>query len=122
MLGVINVHPASSGPDMLLLLLKALISISAPFSGCSSTFSFTIKGAEAEAFKVLDTMQMAMLAVSLGGTETLVQHPASMTHSSVPPERRAQIGITDNLIRISVGIENPADIIADLAQALDAIQ
>jgi methionine-gamma-lyase len=45
-----------------------------------------------------------------------------MTHSSVPPERRAQIGITDNLIRISVGIENPADIIADLAQALDAIQ
>jgi methionine-gamma-lyase len=67
-------------------------------------------------------MQMAMLAVSLGGTETLVQHPASMTHSSVPPERRAQIGITDNLIRISVGIENPADIIADLAQALDAIQ
>jgi len=90
-------------------------------SGCSSTFSFTIKGGEAEAFKVLDAMQMAMLAVSLGGTETLVQHPASMTHSSVPPAHRAQIGITDNLIRISVGIENPCDIIADLAQALNAI-
>ena len=91
-------------------------------SGCSSTFSFTIKGGEQEAFKVLDAMQMAMLAVSLGGTETLVQHPASMTHSSVPEAHRAEIGITDNLIRISVGIENPADIIADLAQALDAIQ
>jgi len=90
-------------------------------SGCASTFSFTIKGAEPEAFKVLDSMQMAMLAVSLGGTETLVQHPASMTHSSVPPEHRQQIGITDNLIRISVGIENPDDIIADLAQALSAI-
>jgi methionine-gamma-lyase len=90
-------------------------------SGCSSTFSFTIKGGEAEAFKVLDSMQMAMLAVSLGGTETLVQHPASMTHSSVNPARREEIGISDNLIRISVGIENPADIIADLDQALAMI-
>ena len=91
-------------------------------TGCASTFSFTITGGESEAFKVLDSMQMAMLAVSLGGTETLVQHPASMTHSSVPEERRAEIGITDNLIRISVGIENPADIIADLAQALATIK
>lgn len=90
-------------------------------SGCASTFSFAIKGSESEAFKVLDSMQMAMLAVSLGGTETLVQHPASMTHSSVAKERRDEIGITDNLIRISVGIENPADIIADLAQALEQI-
>ncbi|MGB1236745.1 MAG: cystathionine gamma-synthase family protein [Pseudomonadales bacterium] len=87
-------------------------------SGCASTFSFTISGGEAEAFKVLDNMKMAMLAVSLGGTETLVQHPASMTHSSVPFERRQQIGITENLIRISVGIESPDDIIADLSQAL----
>ncbi|EPJ49710.1 MAG: hypothetical protein OFPI_23070 [Osedax symbiont Rs2] len=91
-------------------------------TGCASTFSFTITGGEREAFKVLDSMQMAMLAVSLGGTETLVQHPASMTHSSVPEDRRAQIGITDNLIRISVGIENPDDIIADLAQALATIK
>ncbi|MEM5528787.1 cystathionine gamma-synthase family protein [Gammaproteobacteria bacterium AS21] len=90
-------------------------------SGCASTFSFTVKGGEAQAFKVLDSMQMAMLAVSLGGTETLVQHPASMTHSSVPADRRQQIGVTDNLIRISVGIENPQDIIADLSQALAKI-
>lgn len=87
-------------------------------SGCSSTFSFAIKGGECEAFQVLDKMQIAMLAVSLGGTETLIQHPASMTHSCVPVERRAEIGIGDNLIRISVGLENPEDIIADLEQAL----
>ncbi|GAA6151069.1 cystathionine gamma-synthase family protein [Pseudoteredinibacter isoporae] len=87
-------------------------------SGCSSTFSFAIKGGEKEAFAVLDNMQIAMLAVSLGGTETLIQHPASMTHSCVPAERRAEIGIGDNLIRISVGLENPEDIIADLEQAL----
>jgi len=87
-------------------------------SGCSSTFSFVIKGGEAEAFKVLDNMSLAILAVSLGGTETLIQHPASMTHSCVPAERRAEIGITDNLIRISIGLENAEDLIADLAQAL----
>ncbi|WP_299770048.1 cystathionine gamma-synthase family protein [uncultured Pseudoteredinibacter sp.] len=86
--------------------------------GCGSTFAFAIKGGEKEAFTVLDKMQIAMLAVSLGGTETLIQHPASMTHSCVPPERRAEIGIGENLIRISVGLENPEDIIADLEQAL----
>lgn len=89
--------------------------------GCGSTFSFTISGGEIEAFKVLDSMQLAMLAVSLGGTETLIQHPASMTHSCVPPERRAEIGISDSLIRISIGLESPADLIADLEQALAAI-
>lgn len=87
-------------------------------TGSGSTFSFEIAGDESAAFKVLDSMQIAMLAVSLGGTETLVQHPASMTHSSVPEERRLQIGITDSLIRISIGIENTDDIIADLDQAL----
>ena len=87
-------------------------------TGAASTFSFEIEGGEAEAFRVLDAMTIAMLAVSLGGTETLIQHPASMTHSSVPPERRAEIGISDSLIRLSVGLENPDDIIADLEQAL----
>ncbi len=87
-------------------------------SGAASTFSFEIEGGEEEAFRVLDAMTIAMLAVSLGGTETLIQHPASMTHSSVSPERRAEIGISDSLIRLSVGLENPDDIIADLEQAL----
>lgn len=89
--------------------------------GCSSTFSFAIAGGEAEAFAVLDRMQIAMLAVSLGGTETLIQHPASMTHSCVPFERRQEIGIGENLIRLSVGLENPDDLIADLEQALSVL-
>ena len=58
------------------------------------------------------------LAVSLGGTETLASHPASMTHLSVPDERKAALGITDNLVRISIGIEDPDDLIADFEQAL----
>lgn len=90
--------------------------------GCGSTFSFTIDGDESAAFRVLDAMNIAVLAVSLGGTETLIQHPASMTHSSIPEQHRREIGITDNLIRLSVGLENPQDIIADLAQALRTIE
>jgi cystathionine beta-lyase/cystathionine gamma-synthase len=61
------------------------------------------------------------LAESLGGVETLISHPASMTHSSIPPEIRKEIGITDGMIRLSVGIEDIEDLIADLDQALAAI-
>jgi cystathionine beta-lyase/cystathionine gamma-synthase len=61
------------------------------------------------------------LAESLGGVETLVSHPATMTHASVPPERRAAIGITDGLVRISAGIEDIEDLAADLAQALEKV-
>ena len=91
-------------------------------SGSGSTFSFEILGDESDAFKVLDTMKIAMLAVSLGGTETLIQHPASMTHSSVPKERRDEIGISDSLIRISIGLEDADDIMADLDQALATLE
>lgn len=87
-------------------------------SGAGSTFSFEVKGGEQAAFKVLNSLKLVKLAVSLGGTESLAQHPAAMTHSGVPKERRELIGVTDGLIRISVGIEDPQDIIADLAQAL----
>ena len=66
-------------------------------------------------------MRVAKLAVSLGGTETLASHPAAMTHLSVPEERKAQLGITDNLVRVSIGIEDPDDIIADFEQALAAV-
>jgi methionine-gamma-lyase len=83
-----------------------------------STFSFDVNGGEEEAFAVLDRLQVMKLAVSLGGTETLISHPASTTHSGVPREMREEIGLTDATIRISVGIENPADLIADLEQAL----
>ena len=61
------------------------------------------------------------LAESLGGVETLISHPATMTHASVPPERRQQIGITDDMVRVSVGIEDVDDLKEDLAQALDAV-
>ncbi len=83
-----------------------------------STFSFDIEGGEAEAFAFLDRLRIMKLAVSLGGTETLISHPASTTHSGVPRDLREEIGLTDALIRISVGIENADDLIADLEQAL----
>jgi methionine-gamma-lyase len=86
-----------------------------------STFSFEIHGGEAEAFRLLNTLQVVKLAVSLGGTETLMEHPATMTHSDIPPYRQLEMGITPSMVRISVGLEHPADVIADLAQALDAI-
>jgi methionine-gamma-lyase len=86
-----------------------------------STFGFIVKGAEAEAFRLLDSLQVIKLAVSLGGTETLISHPASTTHSGVPKQTRERLGITDGLIRISVGIEDAGDLIADLGAALDAV-
>lgn len=87
-------------------------------TGAGSTFSLFIKGGEAESFKFLDALKIAKLAVSLGGTETLASHPAAMTHLSVPQERKDALGITDNLVRISIGIEDADDLIADFEQAL----
>ena len=90
-------------------------------TGAGSTFSLFIKGGEAESFRFLDALKIAKLAVSLGGTETLASHPAAMTHLSVPDERKKALGITDNLVRVSIGIEDADDLIADFAQALDAV-
>ncbi|MCW1401148.1 cystathionine gamma-synthase family protein [Novosphingobium sp. MW5] len=90
-------------------------------TGAGSTFSVFIKGGEAESFRFLDALKIAKLAVSLGGTETLASHPASMTHLSVPDERKAMLGITDSLVRISIGIEDADDLIADFEQALAAV-
>jgi cystathionine beta-lyase/cystathionine gamma-synthase len=67
---------------------------------------------------VCNRVRLMALAESLGGVETLISHPASMTHASVPPDRRAAIGLTDSLVRVSAGIEDPADLIDDLTQAL----
>jgi methionine-gamma-lyase len=83
-----------------------------------STFSFDIQGGEAEAFRVLNHLQLIHLAVSLGGTESLMEHPATMTHADVAPEKQIEMGITPSMLRISVGIEHPEDVIADLRQAL----
>ena len=90
-------------------------------SGAGSTFSLYLKGGEAEAFAFLDALKIAKLAVSLGGTETLASHPAGMTHLSVPDERKRALDIGDNLVRISIGVEDAGDLIADFGQALDAI-
>ena len=89
--------------------------------GAGSTFSLLLKGGEAECFRFLDSLKIAKLAVSLGGTETLASHPASMTHLSVPDERKAALGIGDNLIRISIGIEDADDLITDFEQALEQV-
>jgi methionine-gamma-lyase len=86
--------------------------------GPGSTFSFEVKGGEAEAFSVLNRLKVIKLAVSLGGTETLASHPATMTHSDITREEQVRLGITPALIRLSVGIEHPDDLIADLDQAL----
>jgi methionine-gamma-lyase len=89
-------------------------------TGAGSTFSFDIKGGEHQAFAFLNALQVFKLAVSLGGTESLASHPAAMTHSGVPADVRDRIGVLDTTIRLSVGIEHPDDLIADLAQALTA--
>ena len=87
-------------------------------TGPGSTFSIEIRGGQSEAFKTLNALRIFKLAVSLGGTESLASHPASTTHSGVPAETRSRLGVTDGLIRLSIGIEHADDLIADLAQAL----
>ncbi|MDQ0560545.1 methionine-gamma-lyase [Rhizobium mesoamericanum] len=89
-------------------------------SGAGSTFSFDIKGGQPASFKFLNALQIFKLAVSLGGTESLASHPATMTHSGVPADVRQRIGVLESTIRLSIGIEHPDDLVADLQQALDA--
>jgi methionine-gamma-lyase len=89
--------------------------------GTGTMISFELKGGLEAGRKLMNNVKMCILAVSLGGVETLIQHPASMTHSKVSATAKAAAGITDGLVRFSVGIENVEDIIADLKQALDKI-
>ncbi len=89
--------------------------------GAGSTFSFDIVGGKAAALQFLNSLQIFKLAVSLGGTESLASLPASMTHSGVPADIRKKIGVLDSTIRLSIGIENPSDLIADIAQALNEV-
>lgn len=89
--------------------------------GAGSTFSFDLKGGKAAAFALLDNVQLIKLAVSLGGTESLMCHPGSTTHSNVPEDVRKKIGFTDGLVRLSIGIENADDLVEDLRQALEKV-
>ncbi|HPG34113.1 MAG TPA: PLP-dependent transferase, partial [Lentimicrobium sp.] len=87
--------------------------------GFGSMISFELKGGLTAGKVLMDNVKLAILAVSLGGVETLIQHPASMTHSKVPHEAKIKAGISDGLVRYSVGIEDVDDLIADLKQGLD---
>lgn len=87
-------------------------------SGAGSTFSFDIRGGEKAAFAFLNALEIFKLAVSLGGTESLASHPAAMTHSGIPFEVRQRIGVLETTVRLSIGVEHPDDLIADLTQAL----
>ncbi len=89
--------------------------------GPGTMISFELKDGLEAGRKLMNNVRLCILAVSLGGVETLIQHPASMTHSKVSATAKAAAGITDGLVRFSVGIENVEDIIADLKQALDKI-
>ena len=90
-------------------------------SGPGSLIAFDVEGGEAGAFRMLNALRLVKLAVSLGGTESLAEHPGSMTHADIPPDGQARMGITPGLVRLSVGVEHVADIIADLRQALEAV-
>lgn len=93
----------------------------AQMNGFGSMMSFGLKGGYEAGKKLMDHLHLAILAVSLGGVETLIQHPASMTHAGVSKENKLAAGITDDLVRFSVGIEDVEDIISDLKQALESI-
>jgi len=90
--------------------------------GVGGMITFELKGGFDAGKVVMDNVKLCQLAVSLGGVETLIQHPASMTHLSMGAKARAEAGITEGLVRLSVGIENVNDIIADLEQAFDKIK
>jgi cystathionine gamma-lyase len=87
-------------------------------NGASGVVTFFLKGGLPEARQFLERLEVFTLAESLGGVESLVDHPAIMTHASVPPEARAKLGISDSLVRLSIGIEDVGDLVADLEAAL----
>jgi methionine-gamma-lyase len=89
--------------------------------GPGGMISFEVDGAEPDAFRFLDSLRLFKLAVSLGSVESLAEHPCSMTHCEAGPEVNADIGITESLVRLSIGVEHPDDLIADIAQALEAM-
>ncbi len=80
--------------------------------------SFDLRGGEREAFRFLNALKLVRLAVSLGGTKTLAEHPATMTHSDLDSGTKSMLGVSDRMIRMSIGVEYYADIISDLEQAM----
>ena len=88
-------------------------------SGFGGMITFFVRGGLPVARTLLESVNIFALAESLGGVESLIEHPAIMTHASVPADIRASLGITDGLIRLSVGVEDANDLLADISQALD---
>ena len=91
------------------------------FTSSGAMISFEIKGGEKEAFKFLNNLNLIKLAVSLGSTESLAQHPATMTHAGMENTEKEKYGITPSLVRLSIGVENPSDLIFDIENALQAV-
>jgi methionine-gamma-lyase len=91
------------------------------YTSAGAMMSFSVKGGEAEAFRLLNALELCKLAVSLGSTESLAEHPATMTHAGVDAQLKEKIGITPSLIRLSVGVERAEDLIDDLRQALEKV-
>jgi len=91
------------------------------YTSSGAMISFDIKGGEKEAFTFLDNLQLIKLAVSLGGTESLAEHPYTMTHADVPMDDKNALNLTEKMVRVSVGVEYHGDIIADIAQALEKV-
>jgi methionine-gamma-lyase len=89
--------------------------------GYGAMVSFDIKGGELAAFAFLNHLKLIKLAVSLGSTESLAEHPATMTHAGTDPVEREKHQVTENLVRLSIGVEHPDDLIRDLKQALEAV-
>ena len=89
--------------------------------GPGAMISFWIDGGEEEAFRFIDSLNLIHLAVSLGSTETLVEHPATMTHTGVDPDEKKKLRVNGSLVRLSIGVENPDDLIHDISNAFDAI-
>ncbi|MFZ4576898.1 MAG: cystathionine gamma-synthase family protein [Myxococcota bacterium] len=89
--------------------------------GPGSIITFEVQGGELEAFRLLNALELVTLAVSLGGTESLAEHPATMTHADVLPATQREMGITSAMVRLSVGVEHVDDLIADLTQALEKV-
>ncbi|KAK3605109.1 hypothetical protein CHS0354_000777 [Potamilus streckersoni] len=125
-LGPLWQHPLKHGADLVLYSATKYIGghsdVVAGAAVGSAMLSFNVVGGEKEAFTFLNALQVVKLAVSLGGTETLAQHPNTMTHADVPAEEKLREGITSKMIRLSVGIEAVEDIIYDVKQALDKIK
>ncbi len=121
----LNAHPAIEKVNYLGLLeegSRAYNIYIRQYESPGAMISFDIKGGEKEAFQFLNQLKLIKLAVSLGSTESLAQHPASMTHIGVDPEVRKAMGLTDKMVRISVGVENAADLIHDINQALKQVK